>query len=190
MLAPIFRSDAQGEILARLLLSPERAYTIADLAAATGTSYASTHREVQRLLPTGLLTERRVGRHHQLSADPSAPAYPPLVELLLLTYGPATVVPRLLVDIGGIEAAYLYGSWAARRSGEAGSPPGDVDVLVVGDPPRAEVHAAADGAERVLGREVNIRVVSSATWHRADDAFIRTVQDRPLVPLRLRAEDG
>lgn len=184
-LAPIFRSDAQGEILARLLLAPDRRHTIADLAAMTGTSYASTHREVLRLLRAGLLVEDRVGRHHQLSADTTSPAYAPLVQLLLLTYGPVTVVPGALAGVSGIDEAYLYGSWAARRAGEPGSPPGDVDVLLVGSPSRAAVYAAADEAERALGREVNMRVVPTAIWAEATDPFVRTLRDRPLVRLQL-----
>jgi predicted nucleotidyltransferase len=187
-LAPLFRSDTQGEILARLLLSPDRAYTVAELATMTGTAYASAHREVQRLSRTGLLRERRVGRHHQLSADTSSPAYRPLVELLLLTYGPVSVLPRLLAGVPGIDEAYIYGSWAARRAGEPGSPPGDVDVLLVGDPPRGAVHAAAEQAESELGREVSIRVVSAEAWRTSSDAFLRTVRQRPLTRLRLGAD--
>lgn len=189
-LAPLFRSDAQGEILARLLLNPDRSYSIAELGRATDTSYASTHREVQRLMRAGLLEEHRVGRHHQLRADTSSPAYRPLTELLLLTYGPATAIPRILADVAGIDEAYVYGSWAARRTGEPGSPPGDVDVLVVGDPPRSSIYEAADEAERFLGREVSIRVVSTETWAAATDPFIKTLQERPLVALRLIEENA
>jgi predicted nucleotidyltransferase len=186
----LFRSDAQGEILARLLLNPDRAFTIADLARMTDTSYASAHREVQRLIRAGVATERRVGRHHQLVADTASPAYKPLCELLLLTYGPATVVPRVLASIGGIREAYIYGSWAARRMGEPGSPPGDIDVLVVGDPPRRVLYEAAEEAERALGREVNIRAVSPTVWAEAADPFVRTLKSRPLVRLRVEEESS
>lgn len=183
-LAPLFRSNAQGEILARLLLNPEQAVTIAELARATSTSYASTHREVQHLVRAGVVTEKRVGRASQVTANKTSPAYGPLTELLLLTYGPAVVVPRVLTDIGAIQTAYIYGSWAARRAGEQGSPPRDIDVLVVGNPARDAVYEAAEEAERILGREVNIRIVSAAAWAKAVDPFIRTVQDRPLVELK------
>lgn len=189
-LAPLFRSDAQGEILARLLLNPDRAYSIAELGRATETSYASTHREVQRLIRAGLLEEHRVGRHHQLRADTASPAYRPLVDLLLLTYGPATVIPKVLADVPGIEETYIYGSWAARRTGEPGSPPGDVDVLVVGDPPRTAIYEAADEAERSLGRQVSIRIISAKTWAAATDPFIKTVQSRPLIAITLAGEDA
>jgi predicted nucleotidyltransferase len=189
VLSPLFRSDAQGEILARLLLEPERSYSIAELARMTGTSYASTHREVQRLIQTGVVTERRVGQATQIAADTHSRAYEPLRELLLLSYGPATVIPRLLARVAGIQRAYLYGSWAARRTGEPGSEPRDLDVLVVGNPKRTEIYEAAEKAERVLGREVNIRAVSSTVWKEASDPFIATVKERPLIELRLADGD-
>lgn len=72
-LAPLFRSDAQGEILARVLLNPDRAFTIAEIARNTSTSYASTHREIQRLIRAGLLDEKRVGRANQVSAATTSP---------------------------------------------------------------------------------------------------------------------
>ena len=43
----------------------------------------------------------------------------------------------------GIDALYLFGSWAARYSGVEGQAPGDVDVLVVGHPDRDDVYDAA-----------------------------------------------
>lgn len=184
-LSPLFRSDAQGEILARLLLSPQQRFTVAELARLTGTSYASTHRETQRLLRTQVIVEQRVGRHHQFLANPQSPAFEPLCALVRLSYGPVSVLPRALAGVDGVRAAYLYGSWAARRSGEPGGPPRDLDVLVVGDPSRAQLFDAAERAEAELGRDVNIRVVSESAWAEPADDFLRTLQDRPLVRLHL-----
>jgi len=184
-LAPLFRSDAQGEILARILLNPSQAFTISQIARSTGLAYASTHREIQRLIRAGVLHEQRVGRATQVTAATESPAFGPLNELLLLSYGPANVIPQHLADIAGIEEAYIYGSWAARRAGEPGSPPGDIDVLVVGNPSRSAVHEAADDAGKVLEREVNIRIVSPKAWADGTDAFIRTVKDRPLTTLNI-----
>jgi predicted nucleotidyltransferase len=187
-LSPLFRSDAQAEILARLLLDPERSYSIADLARMTHTSYATTHREVQRLIRTGVVSERRVGQAAQIAADTQSRAYGPLRELLLISYGPATVIPRMLAGVDGIREAYIYGSWAARRDGEPGSQPRDIDVLVVGNPKRAALYEAAREAERALGREVNIRAVSPAAWEKASDPFLATVRERPLAALQLRTD--
>ncbi|MBN9376102.1 MAG: ArsR family transcriptional regulator [Cellulomonas sp.] len=185
-LSPLFRSDTQAEILARLILNPDRSYTTAELARAASAPYATAHREVQRLIDAGLLTQEKVGRAIRLSANQSDPAFAPVGELLRLSYGPAVVVPRVLAGLAGIQEAYLYGSWAARREGERGSPPGDIDVLVVGNPPRSEIHDAAAHAEQVLGREVNIRLVSPQAWREGTDLFVKTVRDRPRIRLDLQ----
>lgn len=184
-LSPLFRSDTQAEILARIILSPDRSHTRAELSRISGAAYATVHREVQRLVDSGLLTQEKVGRATLLSANQEDPAFAPISELLRLSYGPATIVPRFLAPIAGIDEAYIYGSWAARRLGEKGGPPGDIDVLVIGDPPRADIHDAASEAERELGREVNIRVVAPQTWQAGDDMFLRTVRDRPRIRLHL-----
>lgn len=185
-LSPLFRSDTQAEILARLILNSDRSYTTAELARIAGAPYATAHREVQRLVDAGLLTQEKVGRAIRLSANQSDPAFAPVGELLRLSYGPAVVVPQVLAGLAGIEEAYLYGSWAARRAGEKGSPPGDIDVLVVGNPDRGKVHDASAQAERVLGREVNIRLVSPKAWHEGVDLFVKTVRERPRIRLELQ----
>ncbi len=123
-----------------------------------------------------------------MSANLSDPAFAPVAGLLRLSYGPAVVVPQVLEGLAGIEEAYIYGSWAARRSEEKGSPPGDIDVLVVGNPNRGEIHEAAARAEHTLGREVNIRLVSPQAWREGADLFVKTVRDRPRI--RLDLEEG
>ena len=182
-LAPLFRSDAQGEILARLFLNPDRSFTISDLARAAHTPYASAHREVTRIAQMGLATTSKRGQAVEVRVRRDTPAFRPLAELLGLTYGPAVVIPD---HYAGIAAAYIYGSWAARREGEPGDTPGDLDLLIVGNPPRGEVYEAARTAGLALAREVNPRIISAAAWEAADtDPFLRTLRERPLVHLDL-----
>lgn len=185
-LAPLFRSDAQGELLARLFLNPDRSFTISDLARAAHTPYSSAHREVSRIVKMGLASTSRRGQAVEVRARRDTPAFRPLAELLGLTYGPVVVIPNHLAGIAGIDAAYIYGSWAARREGEPGDTPGDIDLLIVGNPPRGEVYEASRTASSTLAREVNPRIVSAAAWETADtDPFLRTLSERPLVRLDL-----
>lgn len=186
-LAPLFRSDAQGEILARLFLNPNRAFTISELARTANTPYASAHREVSRIVKMGLVTTEKRGQAVEVKARRDTPFFRPLAELLGLTYGPAVVIPNHLAGIAGIDQAYIYGSWAARREGEPGDPPGDIDLLIVGNPPRGEVYEASRIAGAALAREVNPRIVSAAAWGAADaDPFLRTLAERPLIHLDLQ----
>lgn len=187
-LLPILRSNAVGDLLARLLLSPEKQFIPTDLAAELGVSLPTVIREVDRMLESGLVVEERIGRARRIQANRSTPIFEPLSTLMALTYGPKPVLERLLAAVEGVDHAFIYGSWAARYEGEAGGQPNDVDVLVVGPADRDELFEIAEQARKALGREVNIRSIPPRTW--ADpapsDGFLQTVKSRPLVELEMR----
>ena len=180
-LLPLLRSPLQAEVLTRLLLEPERAMSLTELARLTGASVATVQREVERAEMAGIARSERVGPTRLVRADPSSPLYRPLADLLLVAFGPVPVVSTELDGIDGIEEAYLFGSWAARYSGELGAAPRDVDVLVVGDPDRDQVYDAVERAERRLHRPVQVTFRSVDEWANEEDPFVSTVRSRPLV---------
>jgi DNA-binding transcriptional ArsR family regulator len=184
-LAPLLRSDAQGELLALLLLHPDVEYTFTEISRRIGVSLPTVHAEVARLAAAGLVTDRRVGQARLVRAATGHVLFRPLVELLELTYGPTAVLPDVLAGVAGVREAYMYGSWAARRSGEPGDPPRDLDVVVVGSTPRDVLVELGELAGQRLHREVNITRVAPKVWDADDDPFVRTLKSRPLVPLTL-----
>jgi hypothetical protein len=105
------------------------------------------HREAQRLIEAGLLQARSIGRNRLLRANLSNRATAPLTQLLELTFGPQTVIAEEFA-LSHVDLVIIFGSWADRYHGTTGPPPHDVDVLVVGDPDRADV---CDAAARYAG---------------------------------------
>lgn len=189
-LLPLLRSRMQGELLALVLLHPEREYRITELAEASGVTPTAVLREVERLVGGGILDDRRVGRSRLVKARTDTPLYRPLSELLAVTFGPLPLLAEALSGLAGVREAYIYGSWAARYSGEPGPPPGDVDVLVVGSPDPDALFDLAESVSRRLGREVSVHRVSPASWAAADttDPFLTSVRERPLARLPLQQE--
>lgn len=185
VLAPLLRSDAQGELLALLLLHPGQEYTLTEIARGIGVSLPTVHAEVARLVAAGLLADRRVGQARLVHAAEDHLLFRPLVELLELTYGPLAVMPDVLAGLPGVREAFMYGSWAARREGEPGAAPRDLDVLVVGSTPRDALVEAGEQAGRRLHREVNVTRISPKIWGAGEDPFVRTLKSRPLVPIVL-----
>jgi DNA-binding transcriptional ArsR family regulator len=183
----IFRSQLQGEILARTLLSDEP-ITIADLARDLNAPLPTVAREVHRLRTAGILALNRQGRAQLVTADNSNPAARPLRELVAISFGPGRIVLEEFVAVPGLAELYLFGSWAARFLGEPGPTPADVDVLIIGPADRNETYDAADRAARRLHREVNPTIVSHRRWADTDDPFITEVRHRPL--LRLLPEEN
>jgi DNA-binding transcriptional ArsR family regulator len=188
-LLAIFRSQLQGELLARVMLSSDE-LTITELASDLSAPVSTVQREVDRLERAGILQTRKHGRGRLVSLDHSNPAVAPLLELVAMTFGPRRIVAEEFAGVEGIEELYLFGSWAARYRGIEGRAPGDVDVLVIGHPDRHAVYDAADRAQRRLHREVNPTVVSVERWATDEEPFLREVRSRPLVPLVLNDEEG
>jgi predicted nucleotidyltransferase len=184
-LLPLLRSQAQGDLLALLYLHPDREYSLTEAAGLIGVSVKTVHTEASRLVAAGFISDSRRGNVRLLRAVTGTPVSRPLTDLLAVTYGPLPVLTDLLAGTGGVAAAFIYGSWAARYLGEPGPVPHDVDVLVVGTADRDDLQEIARAAQERLGRQVDIRRISPAAWTRADpaDPFLTSVRERPLVEL-------
>ena len=184
VLLPILRGETQARLLAALLLDPQREASISDLAKEIGTNSGNVHGEVERLVGAGILADRRVGRT-RLVRDAGSIYSKPLAELLMLAYGPKVLLEHALAGVSGIDSAFLFGSWAARYAGQEGPQPNDIDLLVIGDPDRDDVHEIATEVAAKLRREIQIVFRSPKAWKSSDDGFGATVRSRPLVPLDL-----
>ena len=191
-LLPLLRSQTQGRLLAQLYLHPESEYSLTDLSRALKVSVKTVHHEANRLTEAGFIAERRVGNVRMLRADTAHRLAIPLTTLLSAAYGPEPVLTELLSAVAGVDAAYIYGSWAARYEGLPGPVPADVDVLVVGDAGRDVLDAAAEEARARLGADVSIHRESLHRWLTdRDDPFLAHVRSHPLVTLTVeRADDG
>jgi predicted nucleotidyltransferase len=183
-LTPFFRSPAQGRILAVILLGrPEDQLTITEIGRRARVPSSTAHREVERLERYGLVTSQRFAQSRVVRPNERNPYLVDLRSLVMKAYGPAAILGELLARLTGVEAAYVFGSWAARLAGDPGPPPGDVDLLIVGNPDPNALDAAMQEAEAILSREVQPTVVSPSEWDSAQSPLLRTIKTRPLVPL-------
>lgn len=181
-LFPLLRSDLQARILGRVFVGGGEE-SVAELAAAIEADPGNTAREVVRLEEGGIVVSRRVGRTKLVQANTQAPFYRPLLDLLTIVLGPATILAERLAGIEGIVFADIFGSWAARFHGEPGPAPADIDLLVVGSPDRDDLHDATQDASRSLNRVVNPVIISQRRWNTSEDGFIVELQSRPRVPV-------
>jgi predicted nucleotidyltransferase len=164
-----------------VLADPAYQWTIEELAERTGEPYQTVASEVRRLQEAELLVVTTVGRTKLLSANEANPYLRPLSQLATMAFGPPIVIGEEFASVDGIEAIYVYGSWAARYHGERGPTPNDIDVLVIGRPDRDDVYDAARRAQQRLGREVNVTQRTRKQWDTATDGFSEQVRSSPMV---------
>lgn len=185
LLSPILRSDTQGRMLAALMRDAEKELSLTELAAQCSVAVPTILRDVDRLVDGGYVTARRVGRNRLVRINTEHPIYASLWNVVMFGYGPAALLPGLLSGLPGIEHAYIYGSWAARFLGESGESPRDIDVLIVGGSEYGDLYEVAHKASALVGREVNINVITPERWANQTDGFVTTVKSRPLLELNL-----
>lgn len=163
-----------------LMLNPDQEFSVSDLAKRLEVPLSTLHREVVRLNDAGLIASRVSGRNRLLRANTGHPASAALTQLLEVTFGPKVVVAEEFA-LAGAEHVVIFGSWAARYAGQAGSPPRDIDVLVVGKVDRADLYDAADRCRARLGIEVNPVVRTTQQWDDPSDALVTQIKNSAYV---------
>jgi len=187
LLAPIFRSEGQARLLAVLLLGDVE-LSISDVAERAHLAYPTAHREAARLLDAGILEEQKVGRVRLLRSNPQSPLTAPLREILLVSTGPVVLLAEDLAAIPGIEAAFLYGSFAARMAGQEGPAPHDIDLMVIPGIEAAFLYgsfaARMAGQEGPAPHDIDLMVIGSpdAAQIYAACARVGEMVHRPVNP--------
>src|ERR1700689_460966 len=83
-------------ILAALLMQPEKAWYVSELARRMGVPSSSLQRELQNLAAAGILKTHRQGRMVYYQANAGSPLFPDLHGLLLKTAGLVEVLAEAL----------------------------------------------------------------------------------------------
>ena len=167
--------QTRSAVLATLLLRPEAALHVRELARLTGTSPGSLHRELRALTELGLLTREAIGRQVHYRANRDSPVFDELAGLLRKTAGLADVLRSALAPLAErITLAFIYGSVASGTE----RPLSDVDVMVLGDADFASLVRALAPAQATLRREVNVTPMKPAAFAaklHAGDGFAASV---------------
>lgn len=90
----------RSAVLGALLLHPESALHVRELARLTGASPGSLHRELRRLSGLGLLSREEIGRQVHYRANTESPVYLELAGFLRKTAGMVDVLRDALPPLG------------------------------------------------------------------------------------------
>ena len=177
----LFPAAYRRRVLSLLLLHPDHALHVREIARLTGTTAGTLNKELTRLHRAGLLTREVVGNQVRYSADRASRVYEELASILRKTVGLADVLAEALAAAAKtIDTAFVFGS-IARSSESARS---DVDVMLIGAIGFGDAVRLLSPAGVALGREVNPKVYSAQQWRanvKAKDPFVCEVLSRPKI---------
>jgi uncharacterized protein len=152
LLAPLLTPIMQG-LLGAIVLRSKREWYLSDIAAHLGVRPSSLQRGLADLTAAGILQREADGNRVYYRADPSCPILEELAGILVKTVGIADPIRDALAPLAAkIRVAFIHGSVAELRERSES----DVDVIIVGDVPNADVALALRPVKERLAREVNV----------------------------------
>ncbi|MEX0899846.1 MAG: nucleotidyltransferase domain-containing protein [Gammaproteobacteria bacterium] len=175
-------TPVQQRVLGLLFGQPQRKFQSAELIRLAGAGTGAVHRLLQRYAESGLLTVTSIGNQKHYQANPASPVFEELTGLVRKTSGLAEPLRAALAPFADrIHSAFVYGSIA---SGEDRAD-SDVDLMVIADGlDYPTVFDAVQPLERLLGRAVSPRLMSTTDWEsKRKDAgsFAARIAERPQV---------
>ena len=169
------------QVLATLLLHPEREWYVRALARQLDLQPSMVQSELAALAKAGIFQRRAEGKHVYFRADPACPILHELQGLLLKTSGLVDVLRDFLKPLESrILAAFVHGSVA--RAEELTT--SDIDLVVIGQIGLVELAPIVSKIQERLARPVGITVYSSSEFSKkARDGhhFVRALLDREKI---------
>ena len=180
-LGAVFFGAYRRRVLGLLLLHPDEAFHLREIARITDTQPGTLRRELLQLTQAGVFTCEKMGNLVRYQADKACPIYAELRGILKKTAGVVDVLREALAPLSSdISAAFVYGSVASGAERSAS----DIDVMVVGRVTFEQVVAALHGTTEVLRREVNASVYSEAEFNQRSGEkgqFLARVMKEPVL---------
>jgi len=181
-LAGALFTPVQQKVLGLLFGQPERSFGSSELIRRAGSGTGAAHRQLLRLEQAGLVRVTRIGNQKHYQADRESPVFAELRGLVVKTVGLVEPLRAALAPFARkIAIAFVFGS-VAKGTEKAGS---DLDLMVVSDElGYADVYAALQETEEILGRTINPTVWTLAEWRRESrkkDSFARRVASQPRI---------
>jgi len=180
VLQALFSSRVRVRLLTIFLLNPETPFHARALTQTVGAHYNAVWKELNHLERAGLLLSESSANTKAYRLNPRLSILPELRGIILKTVGAGDVIRQALTDLGSVETAFIYGSFAAgdvdRQS--------DIDVMLIGQVNLIRLAPIIARLEKELGRSVNYVTFTSEEWQaKQSEPFVMNVQASPKIML-------
>jgi len=176
------RSKIEQAVIGYFLLNQEQERYVHELAALLGTDPSNTHKKLLALEKQGFLDSKTQGKVKFFHLDKQYPLLPELKKTFNSRYGLAEQLKKELLQVPGIEQAYIFGSFAQNKMDKDS----DIDLLIIGTHSIMQAQKRISPIQNKIGREINVIDMSPDEFKqrkRRDDAFILNVLSKKNIKL-------
>ncbi|OGO18907.1 MAG: hypothetical protein A2Z14_11180 [Chloroflexi bacterium RBG_16_48_8] len=160
MLEKLFSSRVRVRLMKLFILHPDGHYHARELSRQVDANYSAIWKELKNLEQVGLLISETMMNRKVYRLNSAFPILPELRSILLKTVGAGDRIRQALGDLEGIEAAFIYGSFAG------GEPDmhSDLDLMIIGEIDLSELSSSIAAMEEHLARPINYIIYSQEEW--------------------------
>ncbi|MCU7806316.1 MAG: transcriptional regulator [Candidatus Thiodiazotropha sp. (ex Semelilucina semeliformis)] len=189
-LSELLFSEYRRKVLGLLLLHPDQAYHVREIARLTGTVAGTLHKELSKLADAEILLKRSSGNQVLYQANRDGLVYQELASITRKTFGVTDVLREALQTvIDQLDFAFVYGS-VAKEEDRSSS---DIDLMVVTDQlAYADLMNNLLDAESQLGRTINPSVYDLLQIKqrlKQKNAFLTRVMEQPKIWIKGTEDD-
>lgn len=167
-------SRLRQNLLGYYFINPSASHYLRELAGILDADPANLSRELMRLEHDGLFISERRGNQKHFRLNKRYPLYNEVRRIVEKTIGAKSQLRGALSHIGGLEEAYLYGSFAKDQQDQSS----DIDVLIIGGPDATQIEESLRALERRFRREINYTLLTEGELEarlKKKDSFITDI---------------
>ena len=179
----LLNSRLKNKLLTYVFTHPGEDFYVRELALLISEDPGNLSRVLNKLESEGLFRSKSRGNAKYFSLNEQYPLYPELKKIVLKTAGAVGSLRTLMEEFKRVELAFVYGSYARGEEGKGS----DIDLIVVGRPPRAAFTKAIRALEERLNREINFSTFTTGEFGRElkkEGSFLNTVVEGKVIVLK------
>lgn len=155
MIEALITSKTRVKLLLKFFLNSETTSYLRDLAGEFGESTNAIRLELNHMEKAGLLNTRSRGNKKVFQANRQHPLYDIIRQLLLKHTGIDQIIENVVMNLRGLQSAYLTGSFASGKDNPV------VDILLVGmDIDITYLLMLIGKAESLIGRKIRYVIIT------------------------------
>ena len=170
----IFKSKARQAIFRLYFTNPDKGFYLRELERELEIPVSMLRRELIALEKEGLFSSSKQGNLLYYNLNKKFPLYDELKTIIFKTIGVQGALSKVLFTLKGIEAAFIYGSYA-KNTDNAKS---DIDLFIIGNLDENKLIEKINMLERDLKREINYNIYSKIDFgkkKKQKDSFITDI---------------
>ena len=154
----VFKSKTRKALFRLFFTNPQSEYYLRELERILDIPVSMIRKELLRLEEAGIFASSRKGNLVYFFLNKSYPLFEEMKSMVFKTIGIKGLLKDILEKIKGVEAAFIYGSFAKNEENAKS----DIDLFIIGKVDEDKLVTGIGKLEEVIKREINYSLYSKA----------------------------